>query len=76
MSQDRYAKRIESLNKAIMKAVENAPTIKGLSVKDVASSLNVPEPTAYSYLERLIAEGSLGYTTFGKTKIYLKKRRS
>ena len=73
--QEKNDERVEAIKKAIISAIEEAPNIKGLTVKQAAEKLNVPEPTTYSYMERLRAEGVLGYTTVGKTKIYLKKRR-
>ena len=72
---ERDEKRAQDFRKAILKAIDDAPTIKGVTIKYVASRFNVPAPTVYVGMEKLLAEGVLGSTTVGKTKIYLKKRR-
>lgn len=73
MSQTGHETEADALKRAILRAVKEAPTIKGLAVSDVANKLGVPRPTVYSYMEKLAAAGILGYTTVGKTKIYLNR---
>lgn len=59
--------------KKILEALRRAPSVKGLTAKDVSMLIDMPMPTARWQLELLEAQGLVGHKFFGKSKVYTVK---
>jgi predicted ArsR family transcriptional regulator len=64
----------KSLSESIEKALENAPTLKGFTIKQVAEVTKTPWPTARWHLELLEARGVVDHVDIGRAKLYYLKK--
>lgn len=63
-------KKESSLDDAIKKALADAPTIEGYTIKQLAERIDTPWPTTRWHLELLEAKGTVEYVEIGKAKVY------
>jgi len=69
-------KEKKSLDELLEEELENAPEIKGYTVKQLAEITGTPWPTTRWHLELLEARGTVEHFNIGRAKLYsLKKKR-
>ncbi len=69
-------KKKKSLDDLIEDALENAPEVKGYTIKQLADITERPWPTTRWHLELLEARGTVEHFDIGRAKVYsLKKKK-
>ncbi|MGD2247508.1 MAG: hypothetical protein PVF58_03820 [Candidatus Methanofastidiosia archaeon] len=69
-------KRKHELEKKIEKALEDAPKIKGLTVKQLAETTETPWSTTRWHLELMEARGVVEFIEIGRAKLYALTRKT
>jgi len=66
----------KKLDELLEDALDDAPTIKGYTIKQLAEITEAPWPTAWWHLERLESRAIVEHFNMGRAKLYsLKKKR-
>ena len=66
----------DKLAEQIKEALKKAPTIKGISVRELAKTTNTPWSTTRWHLEVLESKGIVGHVNVGRSRLYYMERRS
>jgi len=66
--------RKKDLDDILQDALDNAPSIEGLTIKQLADAINTPWSTTRWHLERLEARGIVEPYELGRAKIYRLRR--
>lgn len=75
MVEKKEAKK-KSLDELVEEALEDAPTMKGYTIKQLAELTNRPWPTVRWHLELMEARDVVEYFDVGRAKLYsLKKKK-
>ena len=70
MFAEKRKEKLQAIQDVILRALDKAPIREGFTVRELASELQMPQPTTRWHLELLEAGNNVESTYIGRNKLY------